>query len=133
MIAALGLVLVAVAGGLIWQERRRVPEPQRAVVYGTEDAVTYVWERLGDDIRSELRRSDVRRIMEWELHYLQQPRLRERPAVVGSVEAAEYVQQRAYEQGHPYEPGPIFAVLELQAAYLVSLGAVGERVVDEPE
>jgi hypothetical protein len=132
VLVVLAALLLLLAGGLIWQERNRVPEPQGAVVYGSEEAVAYVWDRLPDAIRTDVGRAGVRRILEWELHYLQQPMLRgERPAVIGGIEAAEYVQDEAYRHGYPYEPEPILTILELQAAYLADLGAVGDRVEEE--
>jgi hypothetical protein len=129
----LGLLLVLLAGALMWQERRRALLPGEGVVYGVDEAVRYVWERLPPDVDPPLTRADVRRILEWELHYLQQPKLRERPAVLGGMEAAEYVQERAFAQGYAYQPGPIFSVLDLQAAYLAELGAVGEPAGDDIE
>ena len=132
VVIVLFALLLALGGGLLWQERRRPPQPQQAVVYGADDAEAYVWERLPDHLRAQMRRSDVRRILEWELHYLQQPKLRRDAAVVGSTEAARYVQERAFEVGYSYEPEPIFAVLDLQAAYLAEIGAVADRA-DEAE
>lgn len=131
LLAVLTVVLALVAAGMLWQERVRPAEPSDAVVYGVEDAVAYVWDRLSPQTRADLGRGDVRRILEWELHFLQQPKLRDRPAVLGGTEAAQYVQDRAYEAGYSYEPGPIFAVLDLQAEYLAELGAVGEAAADD--
>ena len=48
-------------------------------------------------------------------------------------DAAAFVQQRAYETGHPYEPEPIFVVLDLQADYLQAIGAIGNPVEPEPD
>jgi hypothetical protein len=49
-------------------------------------------------------------------------------AVVGGAAAAAYTQEKALEEGYPYEPDQIFAVLDLQASYLEAIGAVGEPV-----
>lgn len=126
VLLVLGAVLAIVAAVMLWQERHPAPEPEGAVVYGVEDALEFVWSGLSEGSKQTLRRSDVRRILEWELLYLQRPALRDGAAVVGSEEAAAFVQDRAWEQGHPYEPEEIFEVLDLQAAYLAALGAVGD-------
>lgn len=128
VLAVLFGTLGLLAFGMLWQERRRVPEPSGAVVYSVEDSIDFVWDRLGEEQRSMIGRSDVRRILEWEMHYLQGARPAGATPVVGSVEAAEHIQRMAYEQGHAYEPASIFAVLDLQAEYLAAIGAVGGAV-----
>ena len=108
---------------------------QSAAIYGVDDSIEWIWEGLGEDKRG-LTKSDVRRILEWEMHYLQQPDVwrDDGVPVVGGVEAAAYAQRKSLEEGHAYEPEQIFAVLDLQATYLEAIGAVGEPVddVDEP-
>jgi len=127
LVLALVLVLVVFAVGMVFQERgRRVDDG--VAVYGVDDAVVYVWEGLPEDIAGSIDQSDIRRILEWEMLYLQQPSKRDGPAVVGSAEVAQFVQDRAFETGHPYEPGVIFAVLDLEADYLRAIGAVGGPV-----
>ncbi len=129
--AALMTVVLAFGVGMFWQESKRMRH--REAIYGVEDSIEFVWESLGEDRRG-LSKGDVRRILEWELHYLQQPHLweHEGSAVVGSRASAQYVQDRAFEAGHPYEPEQIFAVLEYQAAYLAAIGAIAEQA-DGPE
>ena len=130
LVLALVLVLAVFGVGMVLQERgRRVDDG--VAVYGVDDAVVYVWERLPDDVVGSVDRSDVRRILEWEMLYLQQPAKRDGPAVVGGRDAAAFVQEHAYESGHPYEPETIFAVLDLQADYLRAIGAVGSPVDGE--
>ncbi len=127
---ALVLVLIVVAAAFAWQEGR--PSRGPAIVYGVEDALAFVMARLSDESRTQVSSRDVRRILEWEMRYLQDPSLRgSDSAVVGGVEAAEYAQQRALAQGHPYNPSAIIEVLELQAEYLAELGAVGDPVTLE--
>ncbi len=127
---ALVIVLVVVALAFAWQERR--PPGDDAVIYGVEDALAFVMARLSDESAALVGRADVRRILEWEMRYLQDPSLRDSEvAVVGGMDAADYAQRRAMAQGHPYEPSAIIEVLELQAAYLATLGAVGDPVTAE--
>ena len=126
VLGVLLVLLVAAGVGMLLQERRGARDP--VVVYGVDDAVDFVWEGLSDATRAKIGRGDVRRILEWEMHYLQQPHLRasEPVPVVGGVESARYVQDRAYEAGHSYDPDVILEVLNLQGVYLVAIGAVGE-------
>jgi hypothetical protein len=120
-------LLIGVGIAFWWQERRRMPE--RAVIYGVEDALGYVMAELSEEARAALRSSDVRRILEWELRYLQDPGVRGGDvAVVGGLEAAQYAQEQAMAQGYPYDGALIIEVLDLQAEYLASLGALGDPV-----
>jgi hypothetical protein len=128
LIAALIAVMVVFGVGMLLQERR---PSEVAIVYSVEDALDFIWDRLSDTTRKVISKGDVRRILEWEMHYLQRPDHREGAAVVGGVDAAAYAQERAIEQGIGYEPEVIFEVLGLQAEYLAELGAVGKRVVTD--
>jgi hypothetical protein len=130
LVIALVVVLLVFAAGMVIQERgRRVDDG--VTVYGVDDAVIYIWERLPEESAGAVSQADVRRILEWEMLYLQQPSKRDGPAVVGGLDAAEFVQERSYAGGHAYEPDVIFAVLDLQADYLKAIGAVGGPV--DPE
>ena len=130
LVIALVLVLVVFGAGMLIQEHgRRIDDG--VAVYGVDDAVIYIWERLPEGMVPSVDQADIRRILEWEMLYLQQPAKRDGPAVVGGVDAATFVQERAYTGGHPYEPEAIFAVLDLQADYLRAIGAVGSPV--DPE
>ena len=124
------IVVLAFGVGMFWQESRRMQQP--AAIYGVEDSIEYIWELLGED-KVGLTKGDVRRILEWEMHYLQQPDLwkDDGPPVIGGDAAAAYAQDRAFEAGYAYSPEQIDAVLDLQADYLRAIGAVGDPVEDE--
>ncbi|HZJ48936.1 MAG TPA: hypothetical protein VFD97_07885 [Acidimicrobiia bacterium] len=125
LIVALAALLVAFGIGMLAQ-RRRGHVDDGVAIYGVDDAVVYIWERLPESIAATTGRSDVRRILEWEMRYLQRPSRGDGPAVVGSIADAEFIQERAYEAGQAYEPDVIFAVLDLQADYLLAIGAIGD-------
>ncbi len=113
-----------------WQERTSFPE--REVIYSVEDALEFVMGRLGESARNVAGRNDVRRILEWEMRYLQDPDLRDGDAaVIGGLEAAQFAQEQAMAQGYAYDGALIIEVLDLQAEYLQTLGAVGEPADDE--
>lgn len=129
-VALIGLVLlVALAFAVAWQERRRPAET--AIVYSVEESVEYIHARLSEEASAALRGSDVRRILEWSVRYLQDPEVRSvraEPPVAGGIEAATYVQERAMAAGFAYDGALIVEVLTLQTDYLRSLGAIGEEI-----
>ena len=121
-------ILLLVVAAMVWQEMKRLPEPQP--VYVIEEAVPFVMGRLGDGPMARLDRDDVLRILEWEVFYLQGldvPRDHsERPApVAGSPEAISFIVERS---GDRYEPADVAEVLAGEAEYLVGIGAVGSPV-----
>jgi hypothetical protein len=122
--AVMMAVVLAFGIAMFWQESKRMT--QKEVIYGVEDSIEYVWAGLGED-RHGLTKDDIRRILEWEMFYLQQPDLweNEGPPVVGGVAAATFAQERSFEAGYSYEPEQIFAVLNLQSSYLEAIGAIG--------
>lgn len=129
--AVMMALVLAFGIAVFWQESRRMQH--REAIYGVEDSIEWIWEGLGQN-RHELKKSDVRRILEWEMHYLQRPELwrEDGQPIVGGEAAASYAQERCLEEGYAYEPVQIYAVLDLQASYLEAIGAVGD-VVDPDE
>ena len=104
-----------------------------SAIYVLDDAVGFVVGGLEEEL--DLRRSDVRRILEWEVYYLQ---MRARKAhrqgggdivAGGTDQAVEYIQAKAEsKQQATYSDEQIRAVLQGEAEYLKSIGAVGEVV-----
>ena len=130
-VALLVGVFLLIIALVVWQEAKRRPsyEPLEYVV---EDAVKHAHAGLPKE--STLTRADVRRILEWEVYYLQglaQDR-RSDPVetVAGGHEASVgYIAgQIQAKHGVSYSRGDIEEVLRLEADYLMAIGAVGERV-----
>jgi hypothetical protein len=125
-----GLFLVIVAL-IVWQEAKRRPsyEPLEYVV---EDAITHVYERL--DERVPLSKADVRRILEWEVFYLQGLAQKNRRNPVETVAGGHEVSvefiatQIQQKHGVSYSQDDIAEVLRLEADYLLAIGAVGDPV-----
>ncbi len=125
-----GLLLVVIAL-VVWQEARRRPsyEPLEYVI---EDAVKHVHERLPQD--SSLKRQDVRRILEWEVFYLQGLAQDDRSKPVetvagGHLASIEYIAAQIQQtQDVSYSHGQIESVLDLEADYLLAIGAIGDPV-----
>ncbi len=127
LVLALVVVVVAIGAGMLWQERAELPDAE--IVYGVEDSIEFVYEGLDPATRDRIGRNGIRRMLEWEVRWLQLgDEERGGPAIAGSEQAAAYIQERCWKQGHAYEPEDIFAVLDLEAAYLLALGALGEAV-----
>lgn len=128
-----GLLLVIVAL-MLWQEAKRRPsyEPLEYVV---NDAVKHIAERLPEDV--DLSNSDIRRIIEWEVFYLQglaqDKRSTPVETVAGGHEASVgYIADQIHlKHGVSYSHDEIAEVLRLEADYLVAIGAVGEPVGEE--
>ena len=126
LIVLLGLLLAGVAFGFAWQGRRGAAE--ELAVYSVEDSIRFVIERLTAATAASIKPSDVRRILEWEVRYLQDPGLRDNggPVVAGGLPSAQFAQESLAVLGHVYDGPEIIEVLDLRAEYLREIGAVGE-------
>ena len=130
LLAALFLALVAI---LLWQEARRRGADQ-GVAYVVSDAVGHIRENLAPEVYERVGDAGIQRVVEWEIFYLQGLAQKDRRQPVetvagGSDSAVDYV----YHQISRRDPAGITsddirAVLALEAHYLQSIGAVGERV-----
>lgn len=128
----LAVVLVIVAG-FMWQAARKSPVTDHAE-YFVHEAAAYVYDRLSDRALHSLGPDDVLRILEWNLHFTQveAPRALGHPAVIGGGDGIEYVMHRAAAAGDSIEPLDIAEVMAIETDYLVTIGAVGAPVEDEP-
>jgi hypothetical protein len=129
--AILFAVLLGVAAAMVWQSKR-VGSRERAV-YVVDEAVSFVNGGLPDDTASRIGGDDVRSMLEWSVYHSQVVAARsgEEVPVIGGPAAVEYVCARAAEQGRSYAEEDVRMVLDLEAAYLVSIGAIGEMVAEE--
>jgi hypothetical protein len=132
VVLLVGVFLVILAL-VVWQEARRRPsyEPLEYVV---EDAVKHVEAGLQEEGGDRLRRPDIRRILEWEVFYLQGLAQDDRrtpvETVAGGHEASVdfIIDQIATKHGVSYSHADVEDVLRLEADYLFRIGAVGEEV-----
>ena len=130
-VALLVGVFLLIIALVIWQEASR-RHAYEQLEYVIEDAVKHAHQRLPED--STLSKADVRRILEWEVFYLQglaQDR-RSSPVetVAGGHEASvEYIVSQIQEKhSASYSPQDVQRVLSLEADYLMVIGAIGEPV-----
>ncbi|MGF1617178.1 MAG: hypothetical protein ACFCU2_05145 [Acidimicrobiia bacterium] len=127
-----GLFLV-IAALVVWQESNRRPgyDP---LTYVTEDAVKHVEAGLAGEGKAGLKRTDIRRIIEWEVFYLQGLGQKDRKNPVKTVaggheSSVEYIVGQIEEKhGVTYTSDAVADVLRYEADYLTRIGAVGEAV-----
>lgn len=130
-VALLVGVLLVIMALMVWQQAKGQPSYQ-PLEYVVEDAVKHIQAGLSDD--SPLSRSDIRRILEWEVFYLQglaqEDRRNPVETVAGGHQASvEYIASEIEEKhGVSYAHEDIEDVLRLEADYLMAIGAVGEPV-----
>jgi hypothetical protein len=133
LVALLVGVFLLIVALVVWQEAKRRPsyEPLEYVV---EDAVRHVEAALQAEGNDSLRKPDIRRILEWEVYYLQGLAQKDRSnrveTVAGGHQASiEYIiEQIASKHGVSYARNDVEGVLRYEADYLVRIGAVGEAV-----
>jgi hypothetical protein len=133
LVALLVGVFLVILALVVWQEAKRRPsyEPLEYVV---DDAVKHIEEGLAAEGNDSLSRGDVRRILEWEVFYLQglaqEDRKNPVETVAGGHDASiTYItEQIAEKHGVSYSREEVEAVLRHEADYLFRIGAVGEMV-----
>ncbi|HJU82412.1 MAG TPA: hypothetical protein VJ796_11810 [Acidimicrobiia bacterium] len=131
-LAAILIGILLVVGALVlWQHASR---GKLEITFGIEDAVEFVMARLPEESKYRVREGGVRRILEWEIYYLQGLAQERRRVPVETVAGAyrpavEYIRgQISQRHGLEYAEGDIEGVLELGVEYLASIGAVGDPV-----
>ena len=136
-VVAIGLVAVGAVTG------RLAGEPPRSV-FDLEEAVHWVADRLPDELTAQLSYDDVRALLGWHLDYLTAKgvagetdrELEGRtsgPIVAGDNEGVAYVLGRASEAGLDVDDVSIVQVLDVVAAYLEAIGAIGAEVPAPPD
>ncbi len=134
--ALLVAVLLGLAAAMVWQEAVKRPDAE-PLTYALEDAVKFVHDGFGPD--PALTRDDVLRILEWEVIYLQgvSPRSSGTLAAVrvgGSEDAVQFIGRQITRRSGPrYTTDAIRVVLEGEAEYLASIGALGPMVEEAGE
>jgi hypothetical protein len=128
------LVVFGIAAGVVGREVKRLAAQPPRAVFDLEEAVEWVAGHVPFEVAAELSHADVREIFRWHLQYFrirgvsadgetaQGPVL---PVVVGGEDAVDYVLARAEQAGRDLDPDHVRTVLEVQMAYLSSIGAVG--------
>lgn len=133
LVALLVGVFLVILALVVWQEARRRPSYEQ-LEYVVDDAVKHIEEGLAAEGNESLNRGDVRRILEWEVFYLQGLAQEDRKNPVETIAGGHegsitYItEQIAQKHGVSYSHEDVEAVLRLEADYLFRIGAVGEMV-----
>lgn len=130
---ALGLLILIVLIGLafMWQGSLRMPGGP--VAYGVEESIKYITPRLAPSTREAIGSKSVRRILEWELRYLQEQLETDQDdvVVIGGSAVRDYILEQTSRQGYDYDPEVVTEIMELQAEYMESIGALASPVAEE--
>lgn len=131
---ALGLAVLLVLVGLAFMWQGSIRTPGGPVAYGVEESIRYITPRLADSTREVIGHKSVRRILEWEMSYLQDQTSSnpDQPVVLGGEAIVAYVLEKTARQGYQYDPNIVAEVMQLQAEYMQSIGAI-DRPVGEDE
>lgn len=131
---ALGLLALLLVIGLAFMWQGSIRMPGGPVAYGVEESIKYITPRLSAPTREVIGAKSVRRILEWEMKYLQD-RLASgqdgEPVVLGGEAAVAYVLERTKHQGYDYDAAIVTEVMRLQAEYMASIGALDRPVGDD--
>ncbi len=130
---ALGLLALLLVVGLAFYWQGTIRLPGAAVAYGVEDSINYITPRLSESTREVITAKSVRRILEWEMKFLQDQLDTDPDTVVvlGGQEATAYVLEQTARQGFEYDPAIVAEVMHLQAEYMRSIGALAAPVAEE--
>ncbi len=124
------LFLVAI---LMWQEAKR-RRGRGEVIYVISDALQHIRSNLTPQVWERVGEAGIQRIIEWEIFYLQglaqkNRRLSVETVAGGSEPSITYISRQIAKRHRIEIPSDdIRAVLELEAEYLQSIGAVGSRI-----
>jgi hypothetical protein len=129
---AVGLV-IGIAAILVIREAGRIANEPPPALFDPDDAFDFVVEELPDEVAATLTPDDVRRILDFEVEFLQQQeamgngssRHATDSVVFGGLETTAYILKRASATGEAYLPEQVEAVVETQLRYLRAIGAVG--------
>ncbi len=127
-IFAFALLLLIAGIGLAFLWQGRIESEFSAVIYGVEDSLEWVTAALTPETRAQLKRSDVRRILEHDIRFAQkafESHDLDGAVVVGGYDSAVFVQEACLGQGYAYDGPLIEEVLARRADYMIAIGAVG--------
>ncbi len=130
---ALGLLALLFVVGIAFYWQGTIRLPGAAVAYGVEDSIKYITPRLSTATREEIGARSVRRVLEWEMKFLhdQLDADPNQTVILGGQEAVDYVLEQTARQGFVYDPAVVREIMQLQAEYMKSIGALAQPVGED--
>lgn len=127
---ALSLLLLLILVGLAFYWQGSIRVPGSAIAYGVEDSIKYITPRLSPETDQQIGAKSVRRILEWEMKFMNDSLQDDHDVVLGGDAAISYVIDQTARQGFDYSPAIVGEVLQLQAEYMASIGAIAQPVTE---
>src|SRR4051812_3650692 len=135
-----GIVVVVIALVAVGREAFTLGAQPRQAHFDLEEAVTFVADRLPDEVTAVLTFDDVRSILRWHIEYLRDrgvPVRRDQnaggPVVVEDDEGVAWVLGKADEVGLEVTDEEVATVLEVELEYFRAIGAIGGPAPGLPE
>ncbi|NCY16601.1 MAG: hypothetical protein EBX39_07495 [Actinobacteria bacterium] len=135
VVVAIGLVTIGrITGELV--------DAAPTSIYDLDEAITFVADRLPDEVTAQLSFDDVRALLAWHLEYLEDRGVARRqgvddlaagPLVAAEDDAVAYVLGRAGEAGLEVADVWVVQVLDADGAYLEAIGAIGPQLSMPPD
>lgn len=141
MVIVLGVVavvaVIVIALVAVGREASTLATQPAQSHYDLEEAVTWVGDRLPEEVAARITYDDVRSILRWHLEYLRDRGVPVRrdltkggPVVVEDDEGVAFVLLKADEAGLDVTDTEVATVLETELRYLEAIGAIGGEVAD---
>jgi len=126
-------VVLAIAAAFVFREAARMRAEPPEAIFDPDDAYEWVVAHLDDLVAATLTPDDVRRILDFQLEFLQQRGVSRNGrggtvhggALFRTDETVAYIVERAAATGEAYIPEQVQGVVDCQIEYLRFIGALG--------
>ncbi len=141
-VLAAGLLVLVIGVVFIGASTDYLSRLPRQSVFHLPEAVDWVADRLPTEVAGEISYDDVRRILIWNLDYLDELEVpvrdvdaseQEQTVVADEDGAVVHALALASEEGIELDPVHVTVVLDLAAGYLRAIGAVGPPAAPPPD
>lgn len=126
-------IAFAIAAWFVVREAGRLTTAPPPVVFSLDEAYEWVVDELPDEVAATLTPGDVRRILRYQVEFLDRAGVAGNgsggssthpPAIVGAAELVDYIIDRGADDGDAFIPEQVYPVVEILLEYLAATGAV---------